>query len=204
MKNTSLILIFVCIVGNSTSLFSQQKGNKQNSSQQGQGGEMMQPQMNPENMAGILMYDSDEVIKKVNIKNAPQQTLVAKAISKHNNKINEIKTFNFETFTKVKTFLDKKKNEAMLNRDNIAMKEARIQANEMLLPIREKVLEQQALINTLFEKELTAKQYGTWLKYQEKKHNELKPKTPENQQMQVNPQRSKGSGQKQGMGRGGY
>ena len=204
MRKTSLILIFVCIIGNATTLFSQQSGNKQNSSQQGHGGEMTQPQMNPENMAGILIYDSDEVINKVNLKNAPQQTLIIKAISKYNNKINEIKTFNFETFTKVKTFLDKKRNEAMLNRDNIAMKEARIQANEMLLPIREKVQEQQALINTIFEKELSPKQYNTWLKYQEKKHNELKPKIPENMQMQGSGQRSKGRGQKQGMGRGGY
>lgn len=204
MKKTSLILIFICIIGNATTLFSQQRGNKQNSSQQGQGGEMMQPQINPESMAGILMYDSDEVIKKVKVKNAPQQTSIVKAISKYNNKINEIKTFNFESFTKVKTFLEKESNEAMLNRDNIAMKEARVHANEMLLPIREKIQEQQAMINTIFEKELSPKQYSTWLKYQEKKHNELKPKTPDNSQMQGSGQRSKGSGQKQGMGRGNY
>lgn len=204
MKKTSLILIFVCILVNTTKLFPQQRGNKQNSSQQMQGGEMMQPQISPENMAGILMYDSDEVIKKVKVKNSPQQTLIIKAISKYNNKINEIKTFNFETFTKVKTFLDKEKNEAMLNRNNITMKEARIQANEMLLPIREKVQEQQTLINTIFEKELSPKQYKTWLKYQEKKHNELKPKTLENRQMQGNGQHSKGTGQKRGMGRGGF
>lgn len=204
MKKISLILIFVCIIGNSSILFSQQSGNKQNSSQQGHGGEMIQPQINPENMAGILMYDSDEVTKKLNVKNTQQQTLIVKTISKHNNKINEIKTFNFETFTKVKTFLDKKKNEAMANRDNIAMKEAKIQANEMLLPIREKVQEQQALINTIFEKELSPKQYNTWLKYQEKKHNELNPKTLENSQMQGSGQRSKGSGQKQGVGISGY
>ena len=194
MKKTSLILVFVCILVNTNKLFPQQM----------QGGEMTQSQVNPENMAGILMYDSDEVIKKLKIKDLPQQTSVIKAISKYNNKINEIKAFNFETFAKVKTFIDKQINEAMVNRDNIAMKEAKIQVDEMLLPIREKVQEQQMIINTVFEKELSAKQYSTWLKYQEKKQNGLKPKTPENTQMQGNGQQPRGTGRRQGMGRGGF
>jgi hypothetical protein len=169
-----------------------------------QGGEMMQSQINPENMAGILLYDSDEIIKKIKVKSSSQQTTIIKAISKYNNKINEIKAFNFETFTKVKTFLDKERNETMLNRDNLAMKEAKIEADEMLFPIREKVQEQQTIINTVFEKELSPKQYSTWLKYQEKKQNGLKSKTPENTQMQGNGQQPRGTGQKQGMGRGGF
>ncbi len=199
MKKLSSFLILVCILGNATTLFSQQKGNKQNSSKQSQGNNMMQSQINPENMAGILMYDSDEVLKKVKVKNATQQALITKTLSKYNNKINEIKAFNYETFSNVKTFLAKKNNEAMLNQDNITLKDAKIQANEMLKPIREKVQEQQVLMNSIFKKQLTPKEYNSWIKYQEKKHNELKPKTSENMQMQGNEQRSKGSGQKQGM-----
>ncbi len=92
----------------------------------------------------------------------------------------------------------------MLNGENIDMKEARVQANEMLRPIREKVQEQQALIKTIFERELSPKQFNTWIKYQEKKQNELKPKNLENPQMPNSAQHSKGRGQKQGMGRAGY
>lgn len=199
MKKTTLILILVCILGNATTLFSQQKGNKQNSSNQGQDNQMGQPQMNPENMAGIFMYDAEDVFKKIKVKETTKQQVITKAITKYNNKINELKAFNYETFSNVKTFLDKKRNEAMLNQDNVTMKDAKIQANEMLKPIREKVQEQQSLINSIFKTALTLKEYNSWLKYQEKKRNELKPKTPENSQMQGNGQRSKGSGQKQGM-----
>lgn len=199
MKKLSSFLILVCILGNATTLFSQQKGNKQNSSKQSQGNNMMQSQINPENMAGIFMYDSDEVLKKIKVNETTKQQVITKAITKYNNKINELKAFNYETFSNVKTFLDKKRNEAMLNQDNVTMKDDKIQANEMLKPIREKVQEQQSLINSIFKTALTPKEYNSWLKYQEKKHNELKPKTPENSQMQGNGQRSKGSGQKQGM-----
>lgn len=194
MKNKVLILIILCITVNATSLFSQQ----------GQGNNMIQTQINLETMAGIIVYDADEVIKKLKIKNTSQQTTIVKAISKYNIKIHEIKTFNFETFSKVKTFLDKNKNEAMLNRDNITMLEAKIQVTEMLLPIQEKVQEQKTLINTIFEQELSPKQYSAWIKYQEKKHHEIRSKTTENQQMQGSRQGLKGSGQRQGMGRGRY
>jgi vacuolar-type H+-ATPase subunit H len=204
MKKLSSFLILVCILGNATTLFSQQKGNKQNSSNQGQNNQMGQAQMNPENMAGIFMYDADEVLKKIKVKETTKQQVITKAITKYNNKINELKAFNYETFSNVKTFLDKKKNEAMLNSENIDMKEVRVQANEMLRPIREKVQEQQALIKTVFERELSPKQFNTWIKYQEKKQNELKPKNLENPQMYNSGQHSKGSGQKQGMGRVGY
>ncbi len=199
MKKISLLLSLFCILVNVTSLFSQQKGNKQNSSHQSQGGQTAKPQTNPENMAGIFMYDADEVLKKIKVKETTKHQVITKAISRYNNKINELKAFNYETFSNVKTFLDKKNNEAMLNQDNITLKDAKIQANEMLKPIREKIQEQQVLINSIFIKQLTPKEYNLWIKYQEKKHNELKPKTSENMQMQGNEQRSKGSGQKQGM-----
>lgn len=201
MKKLSSFLILVCILGNATTVFSQQKGNKQNSSHQVQGNQMGQAQMNPENMAGIFMYDSEDVLKKIKIKETKKQQVITKAITKYNNKINELKAFNYETFSNVKTFLDKKRNEAMLNQDNVTLKEAKIQANEMLKPIIEKVQKEQAFINSIFKTALTPKEYNSWLKYQEKKHNELKPKTSENTPMQGSGQRSKGGGQKQGMNR---
>lgn len=201
MKKLSYLLTLVCILGNATTLFSQQKSNKQNSSQQGQASQMAQPLLNPENMAGIFIYNSDDVIKKIKVKETAKQQVITKTITKYNNKINELKVFNHETFSNVKTFLDRKRNETMLNQDNATLKDAKIQANEMLNPIREKVQEQKILINSIFQTALTPKEYGSWLKYQEKKHNELKPKTPENGQMQGKGQPSKGSGQKQGMKR---
>ncbi len=78
-----------------------------------------------------------------------------------------------------------------------------MKANEMLAPIRTKVMKQQNILNSTFEKELSEKEHKKWIKYQQGELKKLKPKTAEKPQMQSG-QRSKGSGQKKGMSRGGY
>jgi len=202
IKNNILVAVLLTF---SATVFSQQRGNNQNySSQQGQGSQMTEAKINPQNMARIIMYDYDEVIKKVKIKKVAKQAIVSRAIAAHNNKINELKTFNYETFDNVSEFLTKKRNEAKLNRDFSTMKESQMQAHEMLAPLREKVLLQKNTLNTTFEKELSEKQYKSWIKYQGKKLKELKPKNSESPQMQSNRGNSRGSGQGQGMNRGGY
>ncbi len=199
LKNNILLTIFLTF---SAVLFSQQRGSSQNSSQQqGQGSQMTQPKVNPQNMARIITYDYEVVIKKLKIKEALLKTVVMQAIYKHNNKINEIKTFNYKTFDDVSNFLTKKRSEAMLNRDFNTMEESQMLANEMLAPICEKVLLQKNTLNTTFEKELSEKQYKKWLKYQETELKKLSPITP---QTQNNQQSQRNGGRQQGMGRGGY
>ena len=164
---------------------------------------MAQPKVNPQNMARIIMYDYEEVIKKLKIKKGQKKTIVAHAISKHNSKNNEIKTFNYETFDDVKSFLTKKRNEAMLNRDFSSMKDSQMQANEMLAPIRKKVRMSKNTLNTTFEKELSEKQFKTWLKYQEAELKKLNPKASQTQQNQSNIG-SSSRRQQQGMSRRRY
>jgi len=204
MKQIKIYILFTFFLTFTSLLFSQQRGNTRNSSQQqGQNSQMAQPKVNPQNMARIIMYDYEEVIKKLKIKKEPKQTVIAQAISKHNSKINELKTFNYETFDNVTSFLTKKRNEAKLSRDFSTMRESQMQANEMLAPIRKKVLLQKNALNTTFEKELSDKEYKKWLKYQEAELKKLNPKAKQNQPSQSG-QRSQGSGQKRGMSRGGY
>jgi hypothetical protein len=192
-KASFLLFIFVPL---STVLFSQQRGNRQNVPQQSQSTTMSAQEVSPQNMAGLIMYDNEVVIKKLKIKTASKKTLVTKAISKHNAKINELKTFNFETFDKVKSFLAKKRNEAMANRDFRTMKEAQMQAQEMLAPIKTKVRVQKNMLNETFEKELSEKQNKTWLKYQQAELKKLNPRSQEKPQGQRSSQ-----GSRRGQGR---
>ena len=83
------------------------------------------------------------------------------------------------------------------------MRESQMQANKMLAPIRSKVLLEKNKLNTLFEKELSEKQYKTWIKYQKAELKKLNPKAPQNQQ-NTSSKASRGSGQRKGMSRGGY
>ena len=201
MKPIKTNILLAVLLFFSTLLFSQQRGNRGNSSQkQGQ----TQAKVNPQNMARIIMYDYEEVIKKLKIKKAPLKTVVMQAVSKHNNKINEIRTFNFETFDDVRKFLTKKRNEAMLNRDFTTMKESQMQANEMLAPIRKKVMLQKNTLNATFEKELSEKQYKTWLKYQEAELKKLNPRAPKAQQNKSGQQSQRSGRQQRGMRRSGY
>jgi len=192
-KASFLLLMFVHL---STVLFSQQRGNRQNVPQQSQSTTMSAQEVSPQNMAGLIMYDNEVVIKKLKIKTASKKILVTQAISKHNAKINELKTFNFETFDKVKFFLAKKRNEAMANRDFRTMREAQMQAQEMLAPIKTKVRVQKNMLNKTFEQELSEKQNKTWLKYQQAELKKLNPRAQEKQQTQRNSQ-----GSRRGQGR---
>lgn len=204
MKQIKIYILFTFFLTFTSLLFSQQRGNTRNSSQQqGQNSQMAQPKVNPQNMARIIMYDYEEVIKKLKIKKAPKQTVIAQAISKHNSKINELKTFNYETFDNVTSFLTKKRNEAKLSRDFSTMRESQMQANEMLAPIRKKVLLQKNALNTTFEKELSEKEYKKWLKYQEAELKKLNPKASQTQQSQSNIG-SSSRRQQQGMNRRRY
>jgi len=181
LKNYILVTFFLTFT---TVLLSQQKA----------------PKVNPELMAGIIMYDADEAIKKIKIKKEPQKFSTFKAISFYNNKINEIKTFNYLVFNDVKSFITKKTNEVKLTNDYRSMKEARLKIQEMLDPIRSKVKVQDSILNTNLEKELTAKQYKKWVKYKKIQLKKLQPKAPERPQSQRNSQgigrRGQGQGQR--------
>ncbi|WP_457610111.1 hypothetical protein [Lutibacter sp.] len=196
MKSLTSALIFILFFN--TPIFSQQRGNHGNSSQQA-----AQQKIIPENMAGIISYDIDEVIKKLKIKKTPTRNIVSNAISTHNNKINELKTFNYETFDNVKSFLTKKRNEAKLSRDFTILKEARMKANEMLAPIRKKVIAQKNILNTTLKKEFSEKQFKKWLKYQQNKLKELKPKNTQ-QSIQSSQNKQQIQRQRQGMNRRRY
>ncbi|MFK5957639.1 MAG: hypothetical protein QM495_02090 [Lutibacter sp.] len=202
MKSILKYILFTLLLTFTTVLFSQQRGNRGGSSQhQGQNNLMPQQAINPQNMAEIIMYNYDEVVKKLKIKKTPKKGIVKHAILKYNNKINEIKTFNYETFDDVKSFLTKKRNEVLLNHDFNTMRESQITAREMLAPIRSKVQLQKNTLNTTFKKELTEKQYKTWLKYQRSELKKLKPKTQEKSQGQGNRQSFNRRGQGQGQRR---
>lgn len=193
-----LFFIFlIMILSNAT--YSQQKGNKSNNSNQSQQIAMKTLPMKPENMAGILLYDSDEVIKKIKLKDLSKQILIEEAIEIYNNSISEIKAFNYQIFDEVKIYLDNARNEAKINNDKFLMKEASHNAKKMLQPVQNKVKEHHVTLNFTMENILTNKQYGKWDKYQKKKHAELKPATNNNYQMNS---QSGGKGKGNGSGKG--
>lgn len=187
MKLSIISFILILMLSFNTSIFSQQRNSSG----------IKTPKVNPENMVGIMMYDSDAVIKKIKLKKEPKKTNVLKFIAAYNSKINEIKTFSYLTFNDVKTFITKKDNEFKLTKDYRSMNDARLKVKEMLDPIRSKIIIQDSILNANLEKELTAKEYKNWVKYQKVQVKKLKPKAPQRPQTQYQPQ-----SQRNGYGRG--
>ena len=144
--------------------------------------------INPENMAEIFMYDSDETLKKIKLKDESKKIFTIKAISVYNKKINEIKTFSYLTFNNIKSLVTKKINEAKLTKDYRPLAEVKMKVDEMLEPIKEKVKEERLQLNSTLEKELSGKQYKNWLKYEKLQLKRLKPKAPPRPQTQYRPQ----------------
>jgi len=144
-------------------------------------GQQKAPEVNPELMAGIIMYDADAAIKKIKVKKEPQKVSVIKAISLYNNQINEIKTFNYITFNNIKSYITKKFNEVQLTKDYRSMEEVRMKVKDMIDPVKEKVKNQKTILNETLEKELSAKQYKNWVKFQKIELKKLQPKAPERQ-----------------------
>ena len=165
----AILLFFTSLI------FSQGRYNSNYGNQQySQGNQEKPKKITPEMMAGILMYDYDEVIKKLKIKDEKTQLNVERAINRYNNKINEIKTFSIDVFSKIKYIIDEKTaNSQNSNIDDFM--EARYQIKDMLKPIQEKVDEQQKVLNESLAKDLSEKQNKKWLKYQLAKIKELRP-----------------------------
>lgn len=162
MKSIFISFILVILVLQPSKIHSQQKA----------------PEVNPELMAGIIMYDTDEALKKIKVKKEPQKVIVIKAISLYNNKINEIKTFNYITFNNIKSYITKKLNEVQLTKDYRSMEEVRMKVKDMIDPVKEKVKNQKTILNETLEKELSAKQYKNWGKFQRSELKKLQPKAP--------------------------
>jgi len=151
------------------------------------------PDVNPELMSGIIIYDADEAIKKLKIKKEPLKASTVKAISLYNKEIHEIKTFNYITFNNLKSLVTKKFNDIQLTKDYRSMEDFRLKVSEMIDPIKEKVKAQKTILNETLEKELSAKQYKNWIKFQKSEFKKLQPKAPERPQQNYSSQRRQNS-----------
>jgi len=179
MKFINKIAIIILLL-TSTTVLPQQNGNNS-------GNKPMH--INVKNLAGIVPYDYNEVIKKLKVKKQKNKDFVEQAIDKFNQKINELQIFNTDTFTFVKHYINQKSQEAQLSNDINILKEAKIKVEETLQPLKDKVALAQNKLNKELETTLNAKQFKTWGKFVKHKKDALKPRAPSRPPMRSNMQR---------------
>lgn len=144
------------------------------------------PKFNAKNAAGIFYYNVDEALKKSKIKDDALKLTTAKELRSYNDRIKEISFLNSFKLVELETLVNSiGKDLNGLNGDQRLTLRTRIQ--ELILPIRDSVVETEKKLNNKFEQLLSAKQNRKWLNYQKKQKNKLIPKQTRSQTYQ-NPQ----------------
>ncbi|NQW37136.1 MAG: hypothetical protein HQ471_09040 [Flavobacteriales bacterium] len=197
MKSYRTYILVIVVILFNTHLFSQgqSKGNGQNHPQENKSEDS---RFSPEKMTQIVFYDTEEITKKIKLKDKGKKAQVSLAFEDFNDKMTEIKAFDSESLTFAKIYWEKKTKEAQQSGDRFILQEAQVRVKEMLAPLRKKITAQNILLDATLKKTLSEKQYDKWLKYQKSK---LRPKTPS---QSGQPQMQQRRGQGQGQGRRNY
>ncbi len=126
--------------------------------------------------AGAYVYDEEDIIKKLKIKDVTKQSAINRAVIVYNKNIDEIKFLNSKKFSNLNEFVKLKREEAILNRDKEAMLDLKDAVSDKLMSVKNEVKLLEKSLNAEFLKVLSKKHYKKWLKYQAKKKEGQKPK----------------------------
>ena len=155
-------------------------------------------------IAGILYYDVNKVIKKVKIKNDDLKKSVSKAFNDYNFKIKEISLLNADKLRVLDVLMKSRRGSGRRgqNDDNETNKgdDFRQKMRKIIRPIRREIGENEVILNETLKGLLSEKQMKKWLKYQKAEKDKLKPKRPqanENQRQQQRQNRN-GNGARRG------
>ena len=129
-----------------------------------------------ENAIGIVRYDTDIVFIKIKIKKEATKQEVSKIISAFNHNVDKIKFVNSVLLNEVRTFIEVKKMEAKLDKNEGLMRTAKVTARQRLQPIRFLVATEAEKLNNQLEKVLSKKQFKKWKRYIAKQKELMKPK----------------------------
>jgi hypothetical protein len=148
-------------------------------------------------VAGIIYYDIDNVFKKIKIKNNKTKISVKESLKHYNSKIKEISFLNSDKFNDLDKLVNsmRNSNSKPLN-SNVEGAEnnrsggvnIRQKVRKILRPIREKVNQEERILNESLENVLNEKQFKKWLKYQKKEKESIQPKRPNRDSNRQQPQ----------------
>lgn len=133
------------------------------------GGSTTPPDFNAAKAAGIIIYDFDDVVNKLKVKDEGDQKKIAEALKIYNTKIDKLSFTHAFTFKELEDEFDRNVKIAMQNRDRSQMNGVRAKIQETIPPIKKVVTAEEEQLNEAMAKILTEKQNGKWLKYQKRK-----------------------------------
>ncbi|MEO0582367.1 MAG: hypothetical protein AAF135_09115 [Bacteroidota bacterium] len=136
---------------------------------QSPGGGMTPPDFDAKKAAGIFQYDLDKVLKKLKVKETPDQQVVAEALATYNGKMAALSFTHAATFKELENAFDRNVQIAMQNRDRSQMSGVLSMIKEILPPIKRQVEAEERVLNEALAAVLSEKQNEKWIKYQRRK-----------------------------------
>lgn len=180
-------LFFATLLLVSSFIFSQGMRNGGGGmNQQNRQGETREVQeFNASDAAGIFYYETDEVIKKIKVKDDQLKFKVKKALSNYNFKIKEIAFLNSVKLNDLDKLMAAMRDSQPTNlQDNSSNSDERQNMRKaigkVIRPIKDEILSNEEVLNKTLEEILSEKQNKKWLKYQNNIKESLQPQRPDN------------------------
>lgn len=130
--------------------------------------QMTPPEFNSVEVAGLIKYDSDKVIRKLKIQEDSIKRLVSKHIQTYNQEIDKLLLIHGNTLEELENEFDRNVKIAFQNRDRSQMNGVKAKIKQIIPPIRYEVYEHEKVLNEGMAELLTKKQTKKWLKYQKR------------------------------------
>tara|TARA_X000000950_G_C13731666_1_gene584543 strand:- start:219 stop:836 length:618 start_codon:yes stop_codon:yes gene_type:complete len=180
-------LFFATLLLVSSFIFSQgmRNGGGGMNQQNRQGATRAVQEFNASDAAGIFYYETDEVIKKIKVKDDQLKFKVKKALSNYNFKIKEIAFLNSVKLNDLDKLMAAMRDSQPTNlQDNSSNSDERQNMRKaigkVIRPIKEEILSNEEVLNKTLEEILSEKQNKKWLKYQNNIKESLQPKRSDN------------------------
>lgn len=180
-------LFFATLLLVSSFIFSQgmRNGGGGMNQQNRQGATREVQEFNASDAAGIFYYETDEVIKKIKVKDDQLKFKVKKALSNYNFKIKEIAFLNSVKLNDLDKLMAAMRDSQPTNlQDNSSNSDERQNMRKaigkVIRPIKDEILSNEEVLNKTLEEILSEKQNKKWLKYQNNIKESLQPKRLDN------------------------
>ncbi|MEL6560822.1 MAG: hypothetical protein AAFQ94_21690 [Bacteroidota bacterium] len=124
------------------------------------------PDFDAEEVAGIVTYDTEKVIKKLKVEDGQVKQSIAKSIGEYNMEMYQLSDAHAATFQELNADFERQVQAAIRNRDRSMMDGFKAKVRETIPPIKKEVIAYENELNEVMQSVLDKKQFEKWLKYQ--------------------------------------
>ena len=127
------------------------------------------PEFNVERAIGLTIYDLDEVLKKINLKeSAENYKKVVLIFNKFNREQRELNRIHSFSFSQAKAKVEKAQKEVMKSRNYTVLQDVYKEVSEQFVPISDQIKEKEKTLDENLKPLLSSKQFKKWKKVQMK------------------------------------